>query len=101
MKELATPLVPVFTILFQVSLDQGVVPDDWKKANAVPIYKKDRKFKPENFRPVSRTCISSKVMEHIISSNIMKHLDSNKILTDTQHGFRKRRSCETQLTPTV
>ena len=40
-------------------------------------------------------------MEHIISSNIMQHLDANKILTDTQHGFRKRRSCETQLIPTI
>ena len=31
----------------------------------------------------------------------MKHLDSNTILTDTQHGFGKCRSCETQLIPTV
>ena len=27
----------------------------------------------------------------------MRHLDKNDILTDAQHGFRKRRSCETQL----
>ena len=27
----------------------------------------------------------------------MKHLDKHQILTDSQHGFRKRRSCETQL----
>ena len=27
----------------------------------------------------------------------MKHLDANNILDDRQHGFRKRRSCETQL----
>ena len=31
----------------------------------------------------------------------MRHFDSNKILTDAQHGFRNRRSCETQLIATV
>ena len=27
----------------------------------------------------------------------MQHLDTNNIFTDCQHGFRPRRSCETQL----
>ena len=27
----------------------------------------------------------------------MRHLDINYVLLDAQHGFRKRRSCETQL----
>ena len=31
----------------------------------------------------------------------MKHLENNNILTDLQHGFRKRRSCERQLIKTV
>ena len=31
----------------------------------------------------------------------MKHLEEKKILTDAQHGFRKRRSCESQLIITV
>ena len=42
-----------------------------------------------------------KILEHIICSSIYTHLEENKILTDVQHGFRKRRSCETQLTITV
>ena len=36
-------------------------------------------------------------MEHIISSQVMRHLDINDVIHDAQHGFRKRRSCETQL----
>jgi hypothetical protein len=31
----------------------------------------------------------------------MKHLDSNNILYDIQHGFRKARSCESQLLPFI
>ena len=42
-------------------------------------------------------CICCKLMEHIIKSNIMSHLENNKILYNLQHGFRKARSCETQL----
>ena len=33
----------------------------------------------------------------MITSNVLKHLESHDILTDCQHGFRARRSCETQL----
>ena len=36
-------------------------------------------------------------MEHIVHSHIISHLDSHGLLTDSQHGFRKRRSTETQL----
>ena len=40
-------------------------------------------------------------MEHIICSNLMSHLDRHKILTDFQFGFRKKRSCESQLLITI
>ena len=40
-------------------------------------------------------------MEHIIASNIVKHLDSHGLMYDLQHGFRERRSCETQLVSLV
>ena len=36
-------------------------------------------------------------MEHIVTSAILNHLKKHKILCDQQHGFRKNRSCETQL----
>ena len=40
-------------------------------------------------------------MEHIIHSQVMQHLDTHKILCDQQHGFRKRRSCGSQLRVTI
>ena len=41
------------------------------------------------------------MMEHIICRNLMSHLDHHKMLTDHQFGFRKKRSCETQLLITI
>ena len=67
----------------------------------MPIFKKGDRSKPENYRPVSLTSITCKTLEHIVSSTIMSHMDSHYILTDAQHGFRKRRSCETQLLLTI
>ena len=51
----------------------------------------------DNYRPVSLTCICSKLLEHILSSQIMAHLEGHNILYQHQHGFRAGRSCETQL----
>ena len=56
-----------------------------------------RQSAPVNCRPVSLTSVSSKVIEHIIHSHIIKHMDKLGLLADSQHGFRKRRSTETQL----
>ena len=41
------------------------------------------------------------MLEHIVCSAIMNHLDSRCILSDAQHGFRKHRSCESQLIQAV
>ena len=70
---------------------------DWRSANVTAIFKKGDRFKASNYRPVSLTCLCCKLQEHIIVSSTLKHLEHHKILTDCQHGFRARRSCETQL----
>ena len=36
-------------------------------------------------------------MECIIASNLSKHLNKHNALYELQHGFREKRSCETQL----
>ena len=37
------------------------------------------------------------MLEHIVASNLTKHLANFNILFELQHGFREKRSCETQL----
>eukprot|EP00745_Piridium_sociabile_P022913 TRINITY_DN35723_c0_g2_i2.p1 TRINITY_DN35723_c0_g2~~TRINITY_DN35723_c0_g2_i2.p1 ORF type:complete len:257 (-),score=48.22 TRINITY_DN35723_c0_g2_i2:83-853(-) len=101
LKTAAVELAPIFTRLFQVSLDSGLVPHDWRQAWVVPIFKKGERHLAANYRPVSLTSITCKVLEHIIHSSVMRHFDNHQILTDAQHGFRKKRSCETQLILTV
>jgi hypothetical protein len=97
LKELAAEIAPILTIIFNASLKQQSVPDDWKTANITPIFKKGEKYRAENYRPVSLTCICSKLMEHVMASQLMSHLDKHNILHSLQHGFRAKLSCETQL----
>ena len=60
-------------------------------------FRKGGKYNAANYRPISLTCVTCKLMEHIITSHIMSHLEKNEILCPEQHGFRRGHSCETQL----
>ena len=97
LKDLAEELAPILTEIFRRTLVDGEVPVDWRSANVTAIFKKGDRFKASNYRPVSLTSLCCKLQEHIIVSSTLKHLEHHKILTDCQHGFRARRSCETQL----
>ena len=97
LKELSKELAPILGNIFRLSLSTGAVPSDWRHALVSPIFKKGEQYDPINYRPVSLTSIPCKLLEHIIVSNLMQHFEDNEILNDRQHGFRKGRSCETQL----
>ena len=90
---LALPLA----ILFRKSLREGRIPDDWRKANVIPIFKKGSRLNANNYRPVSLTCIICKVMETLIRNQLITHLLQNNLICREQHGFVPGRSCTTQL----
>ena len=92
-KELAKPL----SILFTKSIQTGKVPKEWKNAEVTAIFKKGNKTDPGNYRPVSLTCICCKLLEEFIRDQIVNHMTENELYSECQHGFRKKRSCVTQL----
>ena len=100
LQNLARELAPVLHFIFEQSLNTGDLPAEWTLANVAPIFKKGSKLQAVNYRPVSLTCISCKLFEHIVCKHILGHLEDHEILTDLQHGFRSGRSCETQLITT-
>ena len=68
-----------------------------KKAIVTPIFKTGGMDRVANYRPISLTCICSKLFEHLITKNIITHLEHHTLLFPLQHGFRELRSCESQL----
>ncbi|KAK4814558.1 hypothetical protein QYF61_023757 [Mycteria americana] len=97
LKELADVLTKPLSIISQQSWLTGEVPADWRLANGMPICKKGRKEDPGNYRPVSLTSVPGKLMEQIILSAITRHVEDNQGIKPSQHGFRKGRSCLTNL----
>ena len=76
LKELHQKIAPILTKIFQIFLETGQVPGDWKNAVVAPVYKKGQKSKASNYRPISLTCIAAKLMEHILVS-----IPFNKIIS--------------------
>ncbi|CAM4680883.1 unnamed protein product [Lepidochelys kempii] len=97
LKELAAVIAEPLAIIFENSWRTGEVPDDWKKANVVPIFKKGKEEDPGNYRPVSLTSVPGKIMEQVLKESILKHLHERKVIRNSQHGFTKGRSCLTNL----
>ena len=62
LRELSHELAPIQASLFQQSLDQGQLPNDWIKANVVPILKKGKRSLASNYRPLSLTSVTSKTL---------------------------------------
>ena len=71
-------------------------PKEWKKANIVPVHKKNYKQLIKNYRPVSLP-VSSKMFEKIIFNSLFKYLEDNKLLNGNQSSFRPGDSCVQQL----
>ena len=70
---------------------------DWLDENVISIYKKGHHSKPGNYQPISLTSQVCKVMEFFILDPISEHLKQQKLILDSQHGFRLKRSCLSNL----
>ena len=80
--------IPLATV-FNLSLEEGVVPLEWKEANIIPLFKKGSRNKSENYRPVSLTSVICKLLERLIKDHLVDFLVKNKLINPSQHGFFK------------
>ena len=84
-------------IIFKNCISKGIFPEKWKKANVIPIFKKDKKFLVKNYRPISLLPIFAKMFERIIFKDLYSHLKSNNLITEKQSGFIQGDSTINQL----
>ena len=92
-EQISTPLANEFNM----SLQEGIVPLEWKEANIIHLFKNDSRNKSVNYRPVSLTSVICKLLETIIRDHMMDFLIKHKLINPSQHGFLKARSCLTNL----
>ncbi|KFV80058.1 RNA-directed DNA polymerase from mobile element jockey, partial [Struthio camelus australis] len=80
LRELADVIARPLSIILERSWRSGEVPEDWKKANVTPAFKKGKKEEPGNSRPVSLASIPGKVMEQLLLEIITKHVEDKKVI---------------------
>ena len=74
-KQISIPFVTVFNL----SLEEGVVPLEWKEANIIPLFKISSTIKSENY---------SKLLERLIEDHSVDFLVKNNLLNSSQHGTK-------------
>ncbi len=69
------------------------MPEDWRKAIIVPLYKgKGNREECTNYRGISLISVPGKIYERILNERTMRITD--KSVGDEQGGFRIGRGCD-------
>ena len=83
--------------IFNLSITASCVPITWISGIVIPIFKKCSTSDASNYKPITLTCISCKIIETIIKNDLISHLYNNKLISKHQHGFLRKHSTSTQL----
>ena len=78
--------------IFNLSLNNGIVPAQLKIAKVIPIFKAGNKSSMNNYRPISLLSAFSKILEKLVASRLLTYLGNNNILSKWQFGFRASHS---------
>ena len=92
LKEIIPSIVIPLTHLFNLSLKTGYIPDNYKCAKVIPIYKDGDKNKFTNYHPISILPAFSKLLEKIVARQMFKYLNKYNIFYVHQYGFRPKHS---------
>ena len=87
--------VCALTLLFRKCYERGNAPSIWKTANVSAIHKKGTTTEAKNYRPISLTCILSKIYEKLIRKHVLNHV--TPLISKQQHGFMEGKSCLSNL----
>ena len=99
LKSCVDVFIQPITHLINLSLSEGIFPDNFKHAIVTPLHKKHSLPTEElsSYRPISNLNFISKSLERIIHSRLTKHLKSFPSLSRFQSAYRKFHSTETAL----
>ena len=84
-------IVPIMHVM-NLSIINGVVPNELKVAKVVPIYKCGDRRLINNYRPVSVLPCFSKILEKLMYNRISNFIHKHNLLNEYQFGFRQKRS---------
>ena len=90
LKEIMPSIINPVVYLFNLSFKHGFVPNNYKCAKILPIFKSGRNDSFDNYRPISILNAFSKLLEKIVACQMFKYLNKFNILYKHQYGFRPK-----------
>ena len=90
LKNIIEHIVDPMVHIINLSISNGIVPENMKVAKVIPVFKKGDKNDVSNYRPISLLTSMSKILERIIYTRTYKFLHLNNVFTDFQFGFREK-----------
>jgi ribonucleases P/MRP protein subunit RPP40 len=79
----------------------GKIPNEWSHAIVTPVYKGASASSVTNYRPISLTCVASKIMERVIVCDLLIYLRRHNVINKQQHGFLSGRSTTSNLLESI
>ena len=100
-KEIKDYISYPLTLIFNQSLQTGILPSAMKLADITPPHKSKSKHETINYRPILLLLTISKILEKAIYSRTYQFLEKNQILFKSQYGFRSHHSCQDAISELV
>jgi hypothetical protein len=82
--ETAAEISTQLSRIYNLSLEDERIPTVWKTARVSAFPKPGERSKPENYRPISLTAITGKILEAMVRDHIMHHMLSRNLFTEKQ-----------------
>lgn len=98
MKDCRAEIAKPIAFIINLSLQTAIVPTEWKTALITPIHKSGNTTEANNFRPISVLPVISKILEKAVQQQLVEYLETNHHLSDSQFGYRKKRSTKVATT---
>ena len=90
-------MFPDLARLLDITMNNGTLSSDWKRATVFPINKGGDRLLVTNYRPVSLTTVVCKQMEHVVASYLRQVWNKAGWLHEGQYALRPGYLCESQV----
>ena len=94
LKILKTVVSKPLEIIYNTSFTTGIVPEDFKLANVIRVFKSGLQTSVCNCRSISQLCALNKILEKLMYKRLLSFINKHSILYEKQFGFRTGHSTD-------
>ena len=88
-------------LIYNFSISNGIVPDCFKLARVIPVFKRGSQLELNNYRPISLLSVFNKILEKLIFKRLMSFIAKHELLYNKQFGFRQNHSTQMAILLTI